>query len=143
MIVDTDVNRARGLYGRLIDTAATRFGAALDLDPDDRADEVSRRLAELFGARPGIEGVMLRLDGRDVGVATPRRLRAAEGLAGPAAEWGAGDRAGLPGRSGRYRPVWFDCATPGCGAAEARSFYDERAVPVCPDERHGPMELRR
>ncbi|MDT0343880.1 hypothetical protein [Streptomyces litchfieldiae] len=142
--MDTDIARARGVYGRLIDPDATGFGARLDVTPDDRADEVSLRLSRLFGERPELAGVMIRLGGRDVGVSTPARLRAAAGQANVAVpEAGMADRASLPGLSGQYRAIRFACGSAGCGAAQTLSYYDPRLHPVCAEAGHGAMELQR
>ncbi|WP_159001579.1 hypothetical protein [Streptomyces sp. SBT349] len=143
--MDTDVIRARRLYGRLIDADADpgAGGVVLDVVSDERADEVSRRLAELFAERPGVDAVVLRVNGHPIGASTRARVVAAAGFAGATPEFGMADRAALPGLSGQYRLVRFACARPGCRAREARSFYDERTVPVCAAAGHGVMELLR
>jgi hypothetical protein len=133
-MAQAEVERARKRYGRLIDDAATRHDAVLDVTIDDRADQVSSRLMERFRER-SVTAVMIRLDEQDVGVSTRDKVRSAVGVAG--GELGGGDRAGLPGRSTRYRAIKFICRT--CNDIEVRSYYDEREIPACPA--HGRMEL--
>jgi hypothetical protein len=150
-MADADVARSRAALGRLVDPAATAFDDEVEIAPDDRADEVSLRLSELFARRPELTAVMIRLGGAEVGVATVSRLRAAAGQANVAlsstnlamAELSMGDRATLPGLSGQYRLIHFTCAEASCSAAQVRSFYDPRTVLVCPVAGHGPMELVR
>lgn len=149
-MTDAEVVRARAALARLIDPAATRFDDEVEIASDDRADEVSLRLGILFDERPEVKALLIRLGGREVGVATLARLRAAKGKAhtpmspaGPVAEVSMADRASLPGSSSQYRLVHFGCAYPDCQATEVRSFYDARTVPVCPTAGHGRMELRR
>jgi hypothetical protein len=127
-----DVDRARKLYGRFLGDAVADHDAILDVTLADRADQVSSRLVELF-KDPSVTAVLIRLDGQRVGVSTRDKVDGAAGVAG--GELGGGDRAGLPGRSTRYRVIKFECR--GCPAKAFRSYYDERDIPRC----HGPMEL--
>ncbi|TCO59847.1 hypothetical protein [Actinocrispum wychmicini] len=135
-MAEADVDRAREAYGRLIDHDRVEFDDFLDVEPEDRADEVSTRLAERFRKPP--DAVMIRVRGRHVGVSTLARVREAEGVAG--GEIGAGDGASPLGSSTRYRTIQFSCGNNDSTAI--RSFYDERQLPTCPNG-HGPMELQR
>ncbi|AVH55325.1 MULTISPECIES: hypothetical protein [Streptomyces] len=140
---DDTVARARRRYGGLIDPTLTTYDASLDLAADDRAEDVAERLAEHFRRHPR-ERVVLRLDGADVGISDAARLRRAQGVAGGAdADVGAADRAGLLGRSTRFRAVGFVCG--GCGRTAVLSYYDDRFLPTCADTADcpGPMELVR
>jgi hypothetical protein len=60
---------------------------------------------------------------------------------GTGGQTGAGDRASLPGRSTRYRVIWFVC--PRCGARMECLFYDEGDMALCRNALHGQMEIQR
>jgi len=139
---DDTVARARRRYGGLIDPALDTYDAVLDIAADDRAEDIADRLAERFRQHPR-QRVMLRLDGDDVGISDAARLRVAQGTAGSAdTDLGAADRAGLLGRSTRFRVVGFVCG--GCGRTTVASFYDDRFLPPCATANcPGPMELVR
>lgn len=140
---DDAVERAGRRYAGLIDRTLTTYDAALPIVADDRAEDVAERLAEHFRQHPR-ERVVLRLDGQDVGISDAARLRRAQGVAGGAdTDAGAADRAGLLGRSTRFRVVGFVCG--GCGGTAVRSYYDDRFLPTCAAtvQCPGPMELVR
>lgn len=137
------IERARRAYAALIDSEKTGSYTTLDVEPDTRADEVRDTLEELFRKERMLSGVMIRVDGHDIGLSTPEKLYGSIGTAGGGDnnEIGSADRGSLPGLSTWYRPVWFAC--PDCGARNARAFYDERDIPVCPNPSHKRMELKR
>ncbi|CCK28394.1 hypothetical protein BN159_4015 [Streptomyces davaonensis JCM 4913] len=142
---------ARELYGGLVDPGLTTYDVAVDADPhQDRVAPLARRIAALFRDHPTYEGVAIRVpgaaDGAGIGISTRARIRESLGVAGTqappggaAADWGAGDRAGLPGVSTHYRALLFVCRT--CGGGELRAYYDAGNLPRC--TAHGVMELVR
>jgi hypothetical protein len=152
---DDRIAFGRQLYGGLVEPGLTAYDHVLVVDPEqDRAPDVAWRLDALFREHPEYRGVALRIegipeaDGPDIGVSSHARVRSSFGAAGvgaPAgsrggADWGAGDRAALPGTSTQYRIVLFVCLV--CGQGAARAYYDARLVPEC-TAAHGPMELVR
>lgn len=138
-----EIDRARSLHGRIIDSGATRFDDYLDIDRNERADQVSLRLTAAFTERPELTALMLRIDGCDIGISTPAQVRTAAGHAGNAPDLGMAERSSLPGLSQQYRLIRFACKDSTCTAAEVHSYYDPRIIPVCSDKAHGPMELQR
>ncbi|MGY0465966.1 hypothetical protein ACW14Y_37770 [Kitasatospora sp. cg17-2] len=144
-MTNEDVRRAQIRLGRLIDTGArpAEVGTELDVTAEERSDEVRSRLETLFRTRPGLRAVMIRLDGRDIGIATPHRLGLTAGTAGEQPEFGAADRATLPGLSQQFKAIRFVCAVPACDRASVLSYYDPRTLPACDITGHGTMELRR
>ncbi|MER5466387.1 hypothetical protein ABT010_38265 [Streptomyces sp. NPDC002668] len=138
------VTQARSVLGRLIEPGASSYDDYLDIAAEERADQVRSRLADVFRERPMFAGLMLRLDGHQIGVSTPARVASAGGTAGDAPEFGASDRAGLPGRSQQYKVIRFGCTTIGCPGTDVRSYYDPRTVPVCTVvAAHGMLALQR
>lgn len=98
------------------------------------------RLRELYERDPALERIMLVCDGERVAVAVREKVLADAGTAGAAAgDLGAGERAGLPGRSTRYGLLRFTCGHAGCGKVAYGSYYDDRFLPVCDVAAHGPM----
>jgi hypothetical protein len=140
-MVSNVIERAKIAYGALIDPALADASEFLDVGPDSRADEVSDDLAEVFRKDPTLTAVMIRIDGRNVGVSTPARVRRAVGTASRSYDGlGSSEGATLPGRSTRYRPIWFAC--PRHGERVAKSFYDERYIPLCPKDQSILMEVQ-
>lgn len=137
------VIRARSLLGRLIDPDVPSVGSYLEITAEERADQVRARLAAAFQEKPELPGLTLRLDGHSVGVATPERVRSATGTAGQTPEFGASDRAGLPGHSQQFKAIHFACPRAGCGCTAVLSYYDSRTVPMCTTPAHGSLVLQR
>ncbi|MEK2493194.1 hypothetical protein WN990_26935 [Kitasatospora purpeofusca] len=139
------VARARSRLGLLIDPGARAVdvGGHLDITTEDRADRVRSRLGTMFRERPELSAVMIRLDGRDVGIATAHRILATAGTAGEQPDFGTSDRASLPGLSQQFRVVRFACRVGSCAGSAVRSYYDARTVPVCDVTGHGTLELQR
>ncbi|MFI9328748.1 hypothetical protein ACIGZJ_14520 [Kitasatospora sp. NPDC052868] len=144
-MTNKDVRRAQARLGRLIDPGAraAEVGDRLDITAEERSDEVRSRLELMFRTRPGLTAVVIRLDGQDIGIATPSRLVATAGTAGDQPEFGGSDRATLPGLSQQFKAIRFVCAVPACDRSSILSYYDPRALPVCDVAGHGTMGLRR
>ncbi|MFD5081692.1 hypothetical protein ACFWOG_03510 [Kitasatospora sp. NPDC058406] len=136
---------ARSRLGRLIDpnARAADVGDHLDITAEDRADRVRSRLDAMFRDRPELSAVMIRLDGRDVGIATAYRIRSTAGTAAEQPDFGTSDRASLPVLSQQFRVIRFVCRIGSCSGAAVRSYYDHRTVPVCTTAQHGRLELQR
>ncbi|QFG22999.1 hypothetical protein [Actinomadura sp. WMMB 499] len=125
------------------DLAAAVYDGEFRYDGDVRTVALRERLRELFEEDPAARRILLVCDGVRVAVAVRESVHADPGTAGavPAGDLGAGERAGLPGRSTQYRLLRFACARPGCAWDAHDSFYDERFRPSCPAPGHGPMEF--
>ncbi|SPT60875.1 hypothetical protein [Actinomadura madurae] len=144
---DQELKAAQSRVATFTDPAV-RDRASLDREPDGaemeyaeglKAVEVRRRLRARFEEAPDLTRIILVRDGRRVAVAPREKVLAAPATAGtPAAGLGESDRAGLPGRSTRYRLLVYGCTRPGCGERAHRSFHDERFPPECASG-HGPM----
>jgi hypothetical protein len=88
---------------------------------------------------PSLTCGMIRPDRQHAGTRAPERWCSAP--TGSGGQTGASDRASLPGRSTRYRMIWFVC--PHCGARMECLFYDEGDLPLCRNSLHGQMEIKR
>ena len=127
-----------------------RMGAAV-FDPLGGAAQVSRAGASSpinleayrLRVRPSwpasLTCGMIRPDRQRAGTRAPERWCSAP--TGSGGQTGASDRASLPGRSTRYRMIWFVC--PHCGARMECLFYDEGDLPLCRNSLHGQMEIKR
>lgn len=134
---------ARTLFSRLIDSGVQDAHEQMDVTAEQRLDEVRALLAERFRLRPTLSGILLRVDGQGIGVATRRLVLAEPGTAGEQPPLGVADHASLPGVSQQFIAVRFVCSAPGCGSTVLRSFYDERAIPVCGIAAHGALVVQR
>jgi len=83
--------------------------------------------------------LMTSPDRQHAGTHIPERWCSAP--SGSGGQTGSGDRASLPGRSTRYRVIWFVC--PHCGARMECVYYDEGDTPLCGNSLHGRMEIQR
>lgn len=99
--------------------------------------EIFEADATLSSVRITFRGAMVGVSSRALACKPDEHLGAAE----PDAGFGSGERATQLGESTQYRVLHFTCRR--CTASAARSFYDERYLPVCPHggAAHGVMEL--
>lgn len=141
-LTDDQVARWRMRYASLLASAGVDAKLTEDVTQDEDQADVRRRLSLVFADRPDVERIRLRVNGREIGVATRAKVMRDPGHAGATDtpfDPGAGDGATLPGHPSQFRAVSFACESAGCRAGELRSFYDERYVPQCP--RHGAMKV--
>jgi hypothetical protein len=115
-------------------TATLQIPAGADLD----ADAISRILAAVFEADPGLSAVWLRQGQAAVGTVRRRRLQL---LLGPRRSTEDGDGFKVPGDSTRYRLLQYRCRAPGCKIVELRVVLGTGGPPSCP-RGHGPLELK-
>lgn len=114
-------------------------GAELEYAAGAKVVEVRGRLRSRFEGAPGLTRILLVRNGERIAVAVREKVLAAPATAGaPAADLGAAERAGLPGRSTRYRLLVYACGRAGCGERAHRSYHDERFLPECGNG-HGAM----
>lgn len=147
-MADSEVERLRGRHARLLDSAfAGEPTQYVTVSTDVYSDQLQARLVAMFGREPQLAAIGLRAPGEElIGTVTRASVEGSAGTASAPGNLGAGDRAGLPGRSTQFRALVFACRTPGCGATAVRAFYDDRFLPACPSTAqppHGTMELRR
>lgn len=119
-----------------LDPGAGSTDHRLDLDELDRPT-YSDAVAAIRRALETGPAVAVYLGGELLGVATPAAL----GEDGRTlAEPGAGDHATLPGRSGQYRWIAYECVSDQkCRAY--RVFHDDREIPQCRQHPGPPMRL--
>ncbi|MFC4052447.1 hypothetical protein ACFOY4_22405 [Actinomadura syzygii] len=133
-------------------SATSEFGDLLDPEPSAQRPRTVLRLppgSSLFAAANALEEVLLRdatvttvalyMGERRLG--TTSRAFLAERFPGVTRSVGDADRASQPGESTQYRLLRFRC--PHCDHQVFRTFYDERAMPVCANPEHGSMVLRK
>lgn len=143
MVSDDRVAGWREQFEGLFDPHARRHAHVLDIEPDENRAGLRRQLREIYDQRPDVDGILVRIEGRDVGTATRGTADRDAGTAGeqaPGLDPGSSDGATLPGLPGEYRPVVFTCADAQCTVTLLASFYDVRRVPSC--SAHGRMEVQ-
>ncbi|MFI5914340.1 hypothetical protein [Dactylosporangium sp. NPDC051541] len=141
VVVDSRVGVWREQFEDVLDAGATDYEAVLDVELGENLPGLRRELRAVYRRRSNVNGILVRMDHLDVGIATRASADRDAGTAGEAAtvDPGSSDGATLPGRPGEYRPVVFACAGTGCAAKSLASFYDERTAPRCPE--HGRMAV--
>jgi hypothetical protein len=131
----------------LIDPNAPPAVDVVDLAGVPTIDEAQFVLREHFAIPGAASAVTVRVGATTVGVVTRRGLAEFEGTAAGdggavAYQVGAGERAGLPGRSTRFRLLRFACSDAKCDSEAYRIHYDLDDLPRCPQS-HGVMGLDR
>jgi hypothetical protein len=109
------------------------------MDPGSRVGVRGDQLQETSTGNPALVCMLIRANRQGPGVRGPERWCGAYG--GTGGQVGSGDRASLPGRSTRYRVIWFVC--PRCGTTMACLFHDQGDMPLCVNSLHGRMEVQR
>lgn len=142
-MTDQDVGSARDLFSRLIDPGVQSGGKQLDVTAEQRLDQVRALLVAEFQTHSALTGIVLRVGGQEIGVATRRLVLTEPGTAGEQSPLGSADHASLPSSSQRFVAVRFVCTASGCGSTVLRSYYDERAIPMCGIEAHGALGIQR
>ncbi|MDG4773606.1 hypothetical protein [Solwaraspora sp. WMMD792] len=142
-MTDDDRDVWREQFKGLLDPHATDHDDVLDVAADENRSGLRRRLRQRYAQRPGVDGILVRIDGHDVGIATRRTADREAGTAGDqvsGVDPGSGDSATLPGLPAEFRAITFSCTDTDCTATSLASFYDERRTPSCPT--HGQMAVR-
>lgn len=125
----------RSRFKTVLDPHGVEHEEALDVPPETGLAKLRRRLQSWYREHAGVDRVMVRVNGLEIGVATRALVMRDRGHLGddPSAAVGPGssDGASLPGFPAEFRAIRYECGEQACDQAMLRIFYDERDVPEC------------
>lgn len=143
-MTDEHLAHWREQFAGLLDPQAAHSDHVLTVDRDENRPGLRRKLRAVYHQHPDVDGVLVRIDGLDVGIATRATADREAGTAGdqvPGVDLGSGDGATLLGLLGEFRAITFVCPNAGCTVSFLKSFYDEREVPSCPKHGRAVVQL--